>query len=153
MPVITSKLSKAQYIKPYLLMMAIATPAVGVDFVSLITQLPTDDIFEVVGVRYRLATAANVANRNVMLQFEAPTVGGVTPLVRAKSWVDQPASVSQIHTWSQNANFYTAMVSDTTAQNLPRIIIGKNHVIRSITTNLIAGDQLSEIIAILLRVG
>jgi len=119
----------------------IATPANPAAGANLIYTLPAGYRYQIMAVRMTLATDANVANRNLILQV---TDAVPNTLWEVMNLINHAANTTTNYTFSDHGYSHTAFFASRMIAACPiRMTLRAGWIIRTLINNVQVGDQIS----------
>ena len=115
----------------------IANPAAGAE---IILTVPAGQAFNVRSMRFRLVTSATAGTRTVTLLYD----DGTNIYAQIDPVMDHAASLTTDYTFTLDIGYKQASGNRPVCNNsLPNLYLLAGHRLRTLTTNLAAGDQFS----------
>ena len=114
-----------------------ANPAAGAEIAVLV---PSNAIWQIIGIQFLFTSAIAVANRNIMLEFTR--AGGGT--LHISQQFLQVASLAITYNWYHGAqDINTSPSGNVNVQLPPFLILHDSDLIETITASIAAADQYS----------
>jgi hypothetical protein len=121
----------------------VSNPGAGAEWT---TTVPAGKFWRVLSVHYKLVNDATVATRISRLTFDDGTAAGIA--YKGFNDIGQTASVTSDYSWAPGVGMPGVPAASTTCRTeaIPELVLSAGHRVRTITGNIQAADQYSEIV-------